>query len=127
MKKLSLTDPTRKIERADINQIILEINTFIETFESETTQLTDKIDRSNKELEKKTKKFQNKLDGFYSRQIEIFGIFIGIFSFIIAGIQISINVGGNFWEKLLSSAAIFIPILICIFLFMLMVKWIIRK
>lgn len=69
-----------------------------------------------------------RLDDFYGKIIEIVGIFIAVFSFIIAGIQISFKIEGHtFIEKLLNSFVIFLPITICIIVLLLMIKWILKR
>ena len=63
-------------------------------------------------LENTKTDFNKRIDNFYGKLIEIFGIFVAIFSFIIVGAQSTLNCCGGFWDRLSCSAAIFIPITI---------------
>jgi len=68
-----------------------------------------------------------KLDGFYGKLIEIFGLFIAVFSFIIAGIQVATKATGGFWNILAFSCGVFIPITLCIFGLLWMIRWTTRR
>jgi hypothetical protein len=73
---------------------------------------------------KKYSKLKKNQDSFYSRQIELFGVFIAIFSFIIAGIQLSTKAQGGFWQMVQYSSAIFLPITASIAILLLVLRWI---
>lgn len=132
MKKIPITDPARKIERADIDTLINSVNQFIEEFDTEKKQIQrdfEFIHDSRIELERKANEFNTKLESFLSRQVELFGIFIAIFSFILAGIQFAGNapINAGFWDKLANGFSIFIPITVCIVILLSLIRFIIRK
>ena len=99
-----------------INLKVDEFKTKLETSKSEVTEMLDSI-----------KNLNSKLEGFYGKLIEIFGIFIAIITIIIAGIQISFKAEGSFTDILIKSCAIFIPITFAIVILMLLIRWIIKK
>ena len=86
----------RQITREDINELIDTMNNVllkVETLNNETdsrlkslTTETEKARTMLTEINASHKVFQGKLDGYYSKQIELIGIFIAIFSFIITNI-----------------------------------------
>lgn len=78
-------------------------------------------------LEAQQKQVTDRLEGFYGKLIEIFGLFIAIFSFIIAGIQVAVKQAGSFWEQLATSAAVFIPVTVCIAVLLLLIRWTSRR
>jgi hypothetical protein len=82
---------------------------------------------ANAALEAKQAQLTEKLDSFYTKLIEIFGLFVAVFSFIIAGIQVAAKQAGSFWQQLAISGAVFIPLTLCIIVLLLMVRWVIRK
>jgi hypothetical protein len=112
MNKLEKPFPDRKITGEDFNKVVDHINEALE-----------KIDAFNK----KHSEFEAKLDNFYSKQIELFGIFIAIFSFIIAGIQITSKSNGTFLENLSTNTAVFIPITFAIAILFYLIKRILNK
>lgn len=73
--------------------------------------------------EKRYKKLKKNQDNFYTRQVELFGVFIAIFSFIIAGIQLSSKAQGGFWQIVQYSSAIFLPIAGSIVVLLLVLRW----
>jgi hypothetical protein len=150
MEKYNSPFPGRQITGNDFKELVDYLNSVIN--ESNLTQeqlkaINDRIEKLNidtdnrvkefnnefqkgqtvlKEIDAKNLSLSNKLEGFYGRQIELFGVFIAIFSFIIAGIQIAAKVEGNFLEKLATSASIFIPVTLCIVVLLVIVKKIIK-
>jgi len=78
-------------------------------------------------LEAKQAQLTEKLDGFYTKLIEIFGLFVAVFSFIIAGIQVATKQAGSFYEQLAISGAVFFPLTLCIVVLLLMIRWVVRK
>jgi hypothetical protein len=125
--------------KKSLNDILVDVRTVSGRIEESSTRLGE-LDRSTlvniegfrsdllvaksalADIEKRQKKLTNKLRNFYSRQIELFGIFIAIFSFIIAGIQIAVKFEGSFEAILLKSTAIFIPIVATIVILMIAIR-----
>ena len=118
--KLDVSSVAGKIEESsarlrDLDQTILSsLNVFGKDLLLANNSLAD--------IEKRQRKLTSKLRNFYSRQIELFGVFIAIFSFIIAGIQISIKLDGSFQEILLKSTAVFLPVVAAIVVLMVAIR-----
>jgi hypothetical protein len=74
------------------------------------------------DLNDKIKKIDNKIDQQYGKFIEILGIFIAIFAFIIVGIQSSFRIEGDFLDRLLYSTSIFIPITLVLVILILLTR-----
>jgi hypothetical protein len=130
--------PGRKIEGKDFNDLSDYVNQALEKIVFTNSSLREAAEKLKKldegtaanilsfqkelataqdtlcDIEKRNNKLSRKLRNFYSRQIELFGIFIAIFSFIIAGIQIATKLEGTFQDVLLRSTAIFIPVIAAI-------------
>ena len=122
IEESNLTNEKLKEILGRVERLNLETDKIIQDFQAElfkAQKILQDTDRTNKEL-------SSKVEGFYGRQIELFGVFIAIFSFIIAGIQIAAKAEGNFVDKLGTSASIFIPITFCIALLLFMIRKIIR-
>lgn len=115
------------IENSDLSQTRLdEISTQIKDFDERIKLFNEKI-AENEQTIKKIHSLDARIDNFYSKIIEIVGIFIAIFSFIIASIHISFKAEGTFFEIIVKSSAIFIPLTISIGLLLIMIKLVIRK
>jgi hypothetical protein len=112
MDKLKRPPTGQKITAADFYAAIDHINEAIDRVEA---------------VNKKHAEFESKLDNFYSKQIELFGLFIAIFSFLIAGIQMAAKSEGTFWNRLSTSGAIFIPIIISICILFYLIRRILKK
>lgn len=139
--------PNRQITGADFNELVNYVNEVIQKSDLSHSRLEEvdkQIDDFNNKLEKTNELFQSKLaenertikkihnldkriDNFYSKIIEIVGVFIAIFSFIIAGIQISFKAEGTFEEILLKSSAIFLPILVSIIILLVCIRFITKR
>lgn len=126
MEKFKSPFPDRKLSGQDFCDLVDHINHILEKSDLSEERINELL-KSLKNFDKKNAAFKNKLENFYSKQIELFGIFIAIFSFIIAGIQISSKVEGTFIDKLSTSIAIFLPITFCIVVFFALIKSIIKK
>jgi hypothetical protein len=103
-----------------VDQTLGQVQGRTETLERRVIELTTSIEAKQAQL-------TEKLDSFYTKLIEIFGLFVAIFSFIIAGIQVATKQAGSFWEQLAISGAVFIPLTLCITVLLLMVHWVTRK
>lgn len=97
--------PERQLTGKDFNDLVNHVNSTLRKIET--------IDK--------------KIENFYSKIIEIVGIFIAIFSIIIAGIQISLKTDGSFIEILTKCTAIFIPIVFCILILLLGIRFILKS
>jgi hypothetical protein len=150
MQKYNSPYPGRQITGDDYKELVDYLNSVIdesnltneklklvlEKIEILNTDTDRRISEFNDEFQKgqallqemdtKNTALSTKLEGFYVRQIELFGVFIAIFSFIIAGIQIAAKAEGNFIEKLTTSASIFIPVTFCIVVLVLFIRKIIK-
>jgi hypothetical protein len=151
-KKYESPFPGRQITGNDFNELVVYVNSVIEksSINEESQSAIEQrliefdkhvdiqINKFNKEIVtskvemvetlNKVQQLNKRLDDFYGKIIEIVGIFIAVFSFIIAGIQISFKIeGATFIDKLINSCAIFIPIMFCIIILLLMIKWIIKR
>lgn len=126
MEKYKSPFPERKLSGQDFCDLVDHINNILEKGDLSEERIEELL-KKLKNFDKKNEAFENKLENFYSKQIELFGIFIAIFSFIIAGIQISSKAEGTFIDKLSTSTAIFLPITICIVVLFVLIKKIIQK
>lgn len=115
----------------DIHPFLNPVYTILsKRIREQTAEFDKKVEDAQqvfRAVEQKQNDLNNKLEGFYGKMIEIFGLFIAIFSFIIAGIQIAAKADGGFWEKLGTSAAIFIPVTLCIVVLLLTIRWTSRR
>jgi len=87
----------------------------------------EKAQIDSAELIKKQDELRAGLEGFYGKIIEIFGLFIAIFSFIIAGIQIAAKLEGSPTEMLGKSLALFAPLTLCIVVLLCVIRWTSRR
>ena len=126
MEKYKSPFPDRQLTGKDFCDLVDHINIILEKSDLSEERI-DILLNKLENFDKKNEAFENKLENFYSKQIELFGIFIAIFSFIIAGIQISSKAEGTFIEKLSTSTAIFLPITICIVILFALIKKIIKR
>ncbi|WP_425077925.1 hypothetical protein [Psychroserpens sp. S379A] len=126
MEKYKSPFPDRKINGQDFTDLVKHVNLVLEKNELSEDKINELL-KKIKNFNKKNSAFEKRLENFYSKQIELFGLFIAIFSFIIAGIQIAANVEGTFIEKLATSAAIFIPLTLCIVVLFVLIRNIIKK
>ncbi|WP_339925803.1 hypothetical protein [uncultured Cyclobacterium sp.] len=86
----------------------------------------DELELLEKRLKSDRKTFNKRVDNFYGKIIEIFGIFIAIFSIITVAAQSSFKCEGNFITRLFCSASIFIPIIISLIVLILLVHFLKR-
>jgi len=68
------------------------------------------VEDTKQEVQEVKKGFNKRIDNFYGKLIEIFGIFIALFSFIMVGLQVSLSCKEDFYSRLYCSTATFIPI-----------------
>jgi hypothetical protein len=87
----------------------------------------NKAEVLSKKLAMQQSQLTSKLEGFYGKLIEIFGLFIAIFSFIIAGIQIASKTEGSPAEMLGKSLALFVPLTLCIVVLLCVIRWTSRR
>ncbi|MDR0969455.1 MAG: hypothetical protein LBM67_02810 [Lentimicrobiaceae bacterium] len=139
--------PDKQITGNDFNELVDFINSQFENNDESIKKLnsinekveilSDKIKSEEEELNQKLKEneltlnkisnLDKRIDNFYSKIIEIVGIFIAIFSFIIAGIQISFKLDGTYEEIAFKSISIFGPLTVCIIILLLFIKIFFRK
>lgn len=86
----------------------------------ELNKAMEAIDQIYDSSENIKNEFNKRIDNFYGKLIEIMGIFIAIFSFIILGIQLSVSCAGSFGERISCSSTIFIPITLVLVLLIIL-------
>ncbi len=126
MEKYKSPFPGRVINGQDFADLVKHVNLALEQNELSEDKMSELL-KKIKDFNKKNSAFEKRLENFYSKQIELFGLFIAIFSFIIAGIQIAAKIEGSFIEKLATSAAIFLPLTLCIVVLFVLINKIIKK
>lgn len=93
------------------------LNEAIEQIE----KVYDSVEDTKQEIQAVKRGFNKRIDNFYGKLIEIFGIFIAIFSFIIVGLQTSLSCKGDFYSRLACSTATFIPIVVVLVILILLI------
>ena len=92
----------------------------------EIESLHDSTIKIQKDLNIKTDDFNKRINNFYGKLIEIFGIFVAIFSFIILAIQSSLTCSGDWKSRLACSSSIFIPVTIVLIILILLTHYLKR-
>ncbi len=72
----------------------------------EFNKLESAIFQTNLEI----RNINKRLDNFYGKMIEIFGIFVAIFSFVLIGGKTALTCNGAWLERTSCSTSIFLPI-----------------
>lgn len=98
-----------------------QFNNAMTELETEINKISDKIDDFNK----KTSNLTDRLDGFYGKLIEIFGIFVAIFSLIIISVQnLIFTRGKDVWGTAWNSLGYLMPLTLVLLIFILLLRWI---
>ncbi len=101
-----------------------KFNRVMEGLENNINEFNDKIESTQKAVDT----INSRLDYFYGRIIEIFGIFIAIFSLIIVtGYNISIVEGESTTETVLNVFYFLLPLTVILVLFVVLLNWLRKK
>jgi len=130
-KLISVEDKINSIDETDVAQIYQQINDNLneklDLFEKQIQNFNTEFNKKASELETRVNNHEIEIKSTYRKMIEIFGIFVAIFSITILSVNAVINIApGMQWDDILIYMfAIILPVALIMVIFIILLEYLI--